>query len=92
MRLIWAAALVALALSSASGAESLRGAAAGAAATVDAFHAALTAGNTAAAARLLAEQALIFESGEVEHGKAEYVAHHLPADADLQPAATSAPA
>jgi ketosteroid isomerase-like protein len=51
------------------------------AAVVDAFHAALGRGDTRAAAALLADDALIFESGGVERTKAEYVAHHLPADA-----------
>lgn len=53
----------------------------GSAQTVDDFHAALASGNTAAAAGLLAEDALIFESGGAERSKAEYVGHHLPADA-----------
>ena len=52
-----------------------------AAAVVDAFHAALGRGDTAAAAALLAEDALIFESGGVERSKAEYESHHLAADA-----------
>lgn len=52
-----------------------------AAAVVDAFHAALRRGDTAAAAALLAEIALIFESGGVERSKAEYESHHLAADA-----------
>ena len=51
------------------------------AATVDAFHGALRRGDTKAAAALLAEDALIFEEGGVEHTKAEYAANHLPADA-----------
>jgi ketosteroid isomerase-like protein len=51
-----------------------------AAATVESFHAALRRGDTAAAASLLANDALIYESGGVERSKAEYVAHHLPAD------------
>ena len=55
----------------------------GAAASVDAFHAALRRGDTVAAAALLADDCLIFESGEVERSKAEYAAHHLPADADF---------
>ena len=54
-----------------------------AAATVDAFHAALRRGDTRAAAALLADDALIFEGGEVERTKAEYAAHHLPADAEF---------
>lgn len=52
-----------------------------AAAAVDAFHAALRNGNTAAAAALLVGDALIFESGEAQRSKAEYAAHHLGADA-----------
>lgn len=52
-----------------------------AAATVDAFHAALRRGDTKAATALLADDALIFESGGAERTKAEYAAHHLPADA-----------
>ena len=54
-----------------------------AAATVDAFHAALQRGDTRAAASLLAEDALIFEAGGAERTKAEYAEHHLPADADF---------
>lgn len=52
-----------------------------AAAVVDAFHAALRRGDTKAALGLLAEDALIFEAGGVERGKAEYASHHLAADA-----------
>ena len=51
-----------------------------AAATVDAFHSALKSGDSAAAQALLADDALIFESGEVERSKAEYASKHLPAD------------
>jgi ketosteroid isomerase-like protein len=58
-------------------AESARGAAA----IVDAFHAALRRGDTTAAAALLWNDALIFEQGSAERSKAEYVAKHLPADA-----------
>jgi hypothetical protein len=54
-----------------------------AAATVDAFHAALKSGNSAAATALLADQALIFESGGVERSKAEYVKSHLLADIEF---------
>ena len=50
-------------------------------ATVDAFHEALRRGDTHSAAALLVDDALIFEEGGVERSKAEYVAHHLPADA-----------
>lgn len=52
-----------------------------AAAVVDAFHAALGRGDSSAAAALLAQDALIFESGGVERSKAEYESHHLAADA-----------
>lgn len=48
---------------------------------VDAFHAALARGDMAGAAALLASDALIYERGGVERGKAEYASHHLPADA-----------
>ena len=51
------------------------------AAAVDAFHAALARGDTAAASALLASDALIYESGRAERSKAEYAAHHLAADA-----------
>jgi ketosteroid isomerase-like protein len=53
----------------------------GAAAIVDAFHAALRRGDTQAAAALLTDDAFIFESGAVERSKAEYAGHHLAADA-----------
>ena len=52
-----------------------------AASVVDAFHAALRRGDTQAALGLLATEALIFEAGGVERGKAEYASHHLAADA-----------
>ena len=52
-------------------------------ATVDAFHAALKSGNSAAASALLADDALIFESGGVERSKSEYVKSHLPADIEF---------
>lgn len=52
-----------------------------AARTVDAFHAALGKGDGAAAAMLLAEDALIYEGGHVEQSKAEYASHHAGADA-----------
>ena len=55
-------------------------AAAGAAAVVDRFHAALEAGDGKAAMLLLADEALVFESGHVEEGKAEYQALHLDGD------------
>ena len=54
-----------------------------AAAAVDAFHAALGRGETAGAAALLDPDVLIYESGRAERSKAEYAAHHLPADANF---------
>ena len=60
-----------------------------AAAIVDAFHAALRSGDTTAAAALLASDALIYESGSVEQGKAEYASHHLSADAAFSKATQS---
>jgi ketosteroid isomerase-like protein len=48
---------------------------------VDAFHAALARGETTAALALLTDDAVIYESGGVERGKAEYASHHLEADA-----------
>lgn len=62
-------------------AGSLPASARGAAAVVDAFHAALRRGDTQAAAALLANDALIFEEGGAERSKAQYAEHHLPADA-----------
>jgi ketosteroid isomerase-like protein len=52
-----------------------------AARTVDAFHAALARGDTAAAAALLVDDALVFEHGRAERSRAEYAGHHLPGDA-----------
>lgn len=52
----------------------------GPAKVVDAFHAALDRGDTAAAV-LLADALVVFEGGEAERSKAEYAGHHLPADA-----------
>jgi len=49
-------------------------------AAVDAFAAALRAGDQAAVQRLLAPDVLIAESGGVERSYAEYAEHHLPAD------------
>ncbi|MDH5283681.1 MAG: nuclear transport factor 2 family protein [Gemmatimonadota bacterium] len=47
-----------------------------------AFHAALAAGDTAAILRLLAPDAVILESGDLE-SRTEYAAHHLPADIEF---------
>ena len=49
--------------------------------TVTAFHAALACGDIDAALTHLAEDVVIFESGNVENGRAEYASHHLQADA-----------
>jgi ketosteroid isomerase-like protein len=86
MRLILFAGLTAFASTAVAESGSLSGPAVDAANVVDAFHAALHRGDAAAAASLLAEHALIFESGGAEHDKAEYVAHHLPADAEFSKA------
>ena len=63
-------------------------AARGAGMVVEAFHAALGRGDTRAAASLLANDALVYESGGVERGRAEYAAHHLAADAAFAKAMT----
>lgn len=55
--------------------------AAGAAAVVDAFHAALKQGDAAAALTLLDPEAMIFEEGGAERSREEYASHHLGADA-----------
>jgi ketosteroid isomerase-like protein len=49
------------------------------AATVEQFHAALSAGDSAAALALLADDVMILESGGVET-RNEYRSHHLPGD------------
>jgi ketosteroid isomerase-like protein len=60
-----------------------------AASVVDAFHSALNRGDTRAAEALLANDALIFESGGVERSKAEYAETHLPADAEFSKTVSS---
>jgi len=52
-----------------------------AATTVDAFHAALKAGDTSAALLLLAPDVMIFEEGGAERSRNEYASHHLASDA-----------
>ena len=47
---------------------------------LEAFHAALTSGDKAAAVELLSPDVLIFESGYVERSRAEYASHHLDGD------------
>ena len=59
------------------------------AAVVDSFHGALRRGDTRAALGFLADEALIFEAGGVERGKAEYAAHHLAADSAFAQAVPS---
>jgi ketosteroid isomerase-like protein len=51
----------------------------GAEEALNSFHQALRAGDRKAALALLAQDALIYESGHAE-GKTEYAAHHLDAD------------
>lgn len=60
------------------------------AATVQRFHAALAAGDSAAALSLLASDAVILETGEIET-REEYRAHHLPADIEFAKATTHEP-
>lgn len=60
-----------------------------AAAVVDGFHAALRRGDAQSAKSFVADDALIFEEGGVERGKAEYAAHHLGADAAFSQAVPS---
>lgn len=57
-------------------------------ATVTAFHAALSSGDSAAALGLLAPDAVILEAGELET-RAEYAAHHLGADIEFSRAVPS---
>ena len=66
---------VGLATASAQG----RGDSAAVAATVDRFHAAIVAGDSALALSLLGPDAVVLESGGVET-REEFRAHHLPAD------------
>ena len=57
-------------------------------AIVSQFHAALAVGDSATALRLLDQDATVLESGDVET-RAEYRAHHLPADIDFARAVPS---
>lgn len=57
-------------------------------ATVAGFHAALAAGDSTGALALLAPDAIILESGELE-SRAEYAAHHLGADIEFARAVPS---
>jgi len=60
-----------------------------AAATVDAFHAALARGDAEAALRFVADDAVVFEDGRVERTKAEYALHHAGADAAFSKAVST---
>ncbi len=70
-------------------AAALSGEAAEAAATVDAFHSAVKAGDVARAAALLDDDIVVFEAGGAERSKAAYAAEHLAADAKFEGAATT---
>lgn len=56
---------------------------------VDAFHAALQAGDTTGALAFLAPDVMIFEGGGAERSREEYASHHLGSDAAFS-AATEA--
>ena len=64
--------------------------AADAAAAVDAFHAALKAGDTAGALGFLAPDVMIFEEGGAERSRDEYASHHLGSDAAFAAASEAA--
>ena len=66
--------------------------AAEAAAVVDAFHAALKAGDTDGALAMLAGDVMIFEEGGAERSREEYASHHLGADAAFAAAVEATPA
>src|SRR5215218_1318769 len=70
-------------------AEALPESARDAAATVDAFHAALRLGDPEAALALVADDAIVFEDGRVERSKAEYALHHAGADAAFSKATST---
>jgi ketosteroid isomerase-like protein len=55
---------------------------------VDAFHAGLKAGDTAAVMALLAPDVLLLEAGGIET-RAEYESKHLPADVEFEKAVTT---
>ncbi len=60
------------------------------AAVVDAFRAALKAGDAAALEQLLAPDVYIAESGGAERSFAEYAGHHMPADIAFSKAVSTA--
>lgn len=72
----------------AAAADAVSPAAKVAADVVDAFHAALSRGDTGAALALLSDDAIVYEGGEAET-KAQYASHHLAADAAFAAAVRS---
>lgn len=56
--------------------------------TMEAFHAALTAGDKEKALAALAPEVLIYEGGYVERSRDEYASHHLGSDMEFAKAAT----
>lgn len=72
--------------------DALEPAAADAALAVDAFHAALKAGDTAAALALMDPEVVIFEEGYAERSRDEYASHHLASDAAFSAETRSAQA
>jgi ketosteroid isomerase-like protein len=83
-----AAALAAVPVSVSAQSRSAEPDSAAVAAAVNRFHAALAAGDSAAALALLAPDAEVLESGDRET-RAEYRAHHLPADIEFARAVRS---
>ncbi len=81
MRILWASSLclIFLFLAAQPGGAQLRDDSVSVVSAVEQFHRALAEGDSAAALALLAEDALIIESGVVE-SRQEYRSHHLPAD------------
>lgn len=75
---------------SARGGVSVAPGAVEAAAAVDAFHAALKAGDTTSALALLSPDAMIFEEGGAERSRDEYASHHLASDAAFAAASEAA--
>ena len=64
-------------------AASTAGPASGPTKTVEAFHAALAAGDKEGALGQLAEGVVIFESGGAEMSRAEYASHHIDGDMEF---------
>jgi len=56
--------------------------------TVEAFHAALAAGDKAGALALLSPEVAIYEAGHVERSRDEYASHHLGGDIEFAKGAT----